>query len=161
MQIEGSVANDQDHEDWGMFGDYLALGVGWPLNRDVARRDAILGIVTVADPAAVTHFRDIGVTRLELLISEGFIALDQATPGTPTPRVFIDFMGRFPEARVHGYAVHPERDDYRITIEGIECDLSSGHSAAEWSTLRAVFEDRFASATTFYSESDWLYAWWD
>ena len=161
MESGGDLSRAQDEEDWGMFGDYLALGVGWPLNRDVARRDAILGIVTAPDPAAVTHFRDIDAARLELLISEGFIALDLGMPGTPSPRVFMDFLCRFPEARIHGYAVHPERDDYRVTIEGIECDLSSGHTEAEWATLRAVFEDRFASATTFFSESDWLYAWWD
>jgi hypothetical protein len=33
-------------------------------------------------------------------------------------------LATYPELRVHGYALHPAREDYRVSIEGYDCNLA-------------------------------------
>jgi len=66
-------------------------------------REEILGITTIRDRNDVTHFRDLDLERLETLVSEGFVALDERWNDAPTVRIFIEFMRAWPWARAHGY----------------------------------------------------------
>ena len=68
---------------------------------------------------------------------------------------FLDFMRKHPAAVAHGYAVSPDRDDYRITIEGLRVPRND----ATWD-LEQAFEEFCQSADELMTNGE-LYSWWD
>lgn len=67
------------------------------------------------------HFRGLTTDALAELLKHNFIELTEAQNDSPTVEEFSELMQRWPELTAHGYAVTNERDDYRVTIEGLEC----------------------------------------
>jgi len=53
--------------------------------------------------------------------------------------MFLDFMMEHPKFKAFGYAVSNNRDDYRITIEGLEA--KDKLSAEDISDFAKVFSD--------------------
>lgn len=129
-------------------------------NRDWRRRDQLLGITTDDDPDDVTHFHGLDLPRLEALVREGFAPLGCRQNRAPTTEGFLGFMRDWPEVHAFGYAVHPAREDYRITLEGVACAIErvpEGRRAA----LAEAFRARFREADEFVDAVGCLYAWWD
>ncbi|MDO9022241.1 MAG: hypothetical protein Q8S73_23610 [Deltaproteobacteria bacterium] len=124
-------------------------------------REAILGIDCGDDVDGVTHFQRLGLQGLAALLSCRFIEPDARQNRAPSTLECLTFLGRWPEVRVHGYAVHRDRegDGGRVSIEGFECDLE-GVAEGLRSPLREAFR-RFEHADEFVDDGEHLYAWWD
>lgn len=126
-------------------------------NMDIKKRDEFL--FGNYDPhrydlGGISRFRYLYVEGLKWLVDEGFADPDEAQNDAPTIEEFINFMENHPEFVAHGYAVTDERDDYRISIEGIESD----DEIVDVDTLKD-FVDMFRFADEFYIDPP--YCWFD
>lgn len=68
------------------------------------------------------HFEDMPISTAEILIKLGFLDPEETQNDSPTVQEFIDFAKNHLDAdfTFHGYAVGPEREDCRVSFEGIE-----------------------------------------
>lgn len=98
--------------------------------------------------------------QLAALVREGFAPPGGRQNRGPSTEEFLSFMEQWPEVMAFGYAVHPTREDYRITIEGVACDLLMV-DAQRRDALRTAFTQRFRSADELVDALQCLYAFWD
>lgn len=123
-----------DKRDFILFGDVVNLG---------------------KYSGGIRKFRNLDVDRLKLLVEEGFAVLDDKHNEAPSIGEFIKFMEKYPEVLAHGYAVSPERDDVRISIEGLE---SNEELSEECLNSIKGFADY---CDEFYYDSEGLWVWYD
>lgn len=67
------------------------------------------------------RYFEISPTKLADLVKLGFADPDDAQNSAPSVEQFVKFFDGLDsdgEWYVHGYAVSPERDDYRVSVEG-------------------------------------------
>tara|TARA_Y100001949_G_scaffold134836_1_gene116354 strand:- start:301 stop:714 length:414 start_codon:yes stop_codon:yes gene_type:complete len=126
-------------------------------NKDYKKRDQLLGIQTdwTDQSGGLEYVEAISIDQLEKLLIERFIDPNEYQNESPTTRKFYEFMNSFPVATAHGYAISPERDDYRVTIEGLyvnESDVTS--------ELKKKFRELCKDADEYYDQGE-LYSWWD
>ena len=57
---------------------------------------------------------------LENLVTEDFADPEETQNDSPTIREFIEFMKKYAGYTAHGYVVIDTRDDYRVSVEGID-----------------------------------------
>ena len=129
-------------------------------NHDIARRNALLGLTeSNQNPDTTTPFHGLDAANLAAIIAEGFTTADDNQTRSPTAGRFLAFMRENPEVRAFGYAVHPAREDARVTVEGIACDLLplTPERRAE---LRKAWS-QWSDADEFVDALQCLYAWWD
>ena len=124
------------------------------MNKDFKRRDEILGIANKKYMGGIIHFEAIDVQTLKLLIDEDFIELDEAQNCSPTTKQFYEFMCEHPQVKAEGYAVSPERDDYRVTIEGLNCHENTTKE------LKTQFTE-FCNDADEFQITPFLRSWWD
>ena len=128
------------------------------MNKDFNKRDEILFGVYNKDAykyGGIRHFKNLDVDALKHLLDEGFIDPEEAQNDSPTTMEFYEFISAHPNFTAHGYAVSPDRDDYRITLEGIEC-----YESCDTKTIRDFIElCRFADELSV--NDGCMYAWWD
>ena len=67
----------------------------------------------------ILPFRGLTAKGMATLISEGFADSEDAQNCAPTYKEIMDFIEVHPDFTAHGYIVTPERDDYRVTVEGV------------------------------------------
>jgi hypothetical protein len=127
----------------------------------VGVRDAILGIDCGDEVHRVTHFKRLDLEGLAALLARRLIDPDASQNDAPATMECLAFLGHWPEVRVHGYAVHPDREDDGgdVMIEGFECSLDDVAEDLR-APLRAAFR-QFAHADGFIDDGEQLYAWWD
>ena len=135
----------------------------FPFNRDWRRRNEILKLHLRTGPPydaldfnkGYGHFSSLSVETAEHLLQEQFLDPDEKQNDSPPTHVFIAFMRRYPGVTAHGYFIGPDRDDYRVTIEGI---AYHGPISAEMSEEAKRL---FGSADDFDLKGDSLYVWYD
>jgi hypothetical protein len=130
------------------------------MNRDVARRDALLGITGQQASGGIVRYEDLDGPRLATLIDERFADPDCTQNESPTIAVFLSFLKEYPEVRVYGYAVSPERSDYRVSVEGVTVDLGQV-APSRRAALRAAFARLGETADEKETDGDLLHCWWD
>lgn len=134
-------------------------GVGEPfkINKDTQRRNRILGITFDWEKVSsgTMSLERIDVKTLELLFRERFIDPNEKQNESPTAIQFLSFMQKYPVVLAQGYVVSPNREDYRITIDG----LSVQPSYASGELKLAFFE--FCKDADELNIEDGLRAWWD
>ena len=126
------------------------------LNSDQVRRDEILGIDYHSDYLGGTEsFVGLTIDELNQLLRENFIDPYDRQNDSPTVDEFREFLTDHPEVTAHGYAVDKKRNDYRVSIEGIEFTgpVSIG------TMLDFVKLCRYADE--FECTQNRLRAWWD
>lgn len=126
------------------------------LNKDQHTRDVILGIEHQKYIGGLTNFINLDLEKLEKLIKENFINLDQKQNNSPPVQEFYEFMKKNPCVKAHGYAVSSDRSDYRVSIEGlhyVESNISGD--------LQLEFAKFCRTADSFTCTSEKLYSWWD
>ncbi len=104
--------------------------------------------------------------QLEKLLKEGFAYPQEKQNFSPTIEQFYE-LGKKCVAKSYnpvfiGYAISPEREDYRTSIEGIEVRLETEliQSRIDFN-LRDEFEKFAQSADEIDINFSVLYAWWD
>lgn len=125
------------------------------LNQDQALRDSIVGLESNNYFGGVERYSGLTLDRLQELIDNRFINLDERQNDSPTIAEFYEFMKDHPEVKAHGYVVDSSRDDYRVSIEGLEFNGPVAMSTM----LDFVKLCRYAD--DFLCEQNELYSWWD
>jgi len=126
-------------------------------NKDYKKRDELLGIQPnwTDQSGGLEYVETITIDQLEKLLTERFINPNEYQNESPTTRKFYEFMNTFPVVTAHGYAISPERDDYRVTIEGLY--VNESYVTSE---LKTKFRELCKDADEYYDQGE-LYSWWD
>ena len=66
------------------------------------------------------RFSGVNYRTLCTLLEEKFIDPQEAQNNSPTTEEIMSFMKEYPDFTAHGYVVSIDRDDYRVTIEGVD-----------------------------------------
>lgn len=127
-------------------------------NKDSKLRDSMLPNAYFwsgdADKYDIFSFSKLDAVTLETLIQLKFADPDEYQNEAPAIGDILAFLKANPDFTAHGYAVTPERDDYRVSIEGVE-----GHTMDERQI--SEFVKMFRNADDFRFELGDQYAWYD
>ena len=123
------------------------------LNKNYKVRNAILGLPIEFND--ICRFGDKKLEDLINLLHNQYIATEETQNDSPTVEEFYNFLKKYPEVTFHGYAVSNKRDDYRVSIEGLEY---AGDCSRE---LIVDFVKLCKSADELDVETDYLRSWWD
>ena len=68
---------------------------------------------------------------------------------------FREFLIQYPKFKAHGYIVTPDREDFRVSLEGLEVeeDLTTEEILA--------FSNKFHNADEFTVTNNYARCWWD
>lgn len=124
------------------------------LNKDYKLRDSILGFDYHRNYNDIIRFDGLNLESFEKLVKNNFIDMEGYQNESPTNKEFFDFMKMHPEITCHGYAVSPERKDYRVSVIGMEY---SGEKVEEY---KEDFKD-FAIKADDLIFDDKLFCYWD
>jgi hypothetical protein len=128
------------------------------LNRDTNRLNEIIGDSNFCSQdysGGVRRYKGLTYDMINLLSQEGFIDWNEHQNSSPTIFEFYTFMRYWPEMTAHGYIVHSDRSDYRLSIEGLEFNENVNEH------LMRAFTNLCRGADEFICESNHLYSWWD
>lgn len=93
----------------------------WNLNRNEPQRDEI--IFGKYEPekylGGIRRFEDLTIGTLKKLEELGFVDILDRQNSCPTIRTIMKFMEEYPGYEASGYVVSRNRDDYRISIDGL------------------------------------------
>lgn len=94
------------------------------------------------------------------LVANDFIDMNECQNYSPYTKEFMEILDGIPSVEFIAYAVSPERDDYRITIEGVDVEIDD----TDYDTVSLLVES-FHTADEFNFQHDgdkyYLHAWWD
>jgi hypothetical protein len=124
---------------------------------DLELRDELLRpyVLDGGTHGGISRFKGVPLSLLEKLIFDGFVYLGKWNTCAGVQDLFLPFLRRHPDFTAHGYSVSKERQDSRITIEGIECKASM--------KLETVidFANTFRHADDFKLSSSHARCWYD
>jgi hypothetical protein len=120
-----------------------------------AERDAILGISSSYELGGIESFTGLDVGRLNILLAAGHADPFERHNDGPSIDEFAKFLTAHPRFTAHGYAVGPDRYDYRLSIEGVEL------KAQPTDEERSAFDALFYQADERMCSNKGLYCWYD
>lgn len=126
-------------------------------NKDWEKRDKLIfGEANIEKYkwGGIYHFEKMDVDTLKALLDEKFADPEGQQNCAPCIKDIYDFMVDHPNFVAHGYAVSPERDDYRVSIEGVD----GTYVEKDMETIKD-FTDLFRYADEF--SLDDLWCWFD
>lgn len=133
------------------------------MNRDVKRRDEIIFGEYWSDRYKFggCSNTEINFDQLKQLVEEDFINLNECQNDSPSTKEFISFADGYENNVIFEiYAISPDRDDYRVTIEGIQITIP-----IDKRDDLCNFMNNFRYADEFNIDSDednyFIRAWWD
>jgi hypothetical protein len=92
--------------------------------KNAKKRDEILAPFTTESMTnglgGVYHFTGVTAAVAAELLRLRFLDPKERQNDAPEAKDMIRFINEHPGFTLHGYAVVPERDDYRVTFEGVE-----------------------------------------
>ena len=94
-------------------------------NLDVNTRDTFLFGKYDANkykPGGCRNIDRLTYKDVQYLMELNFIDPDESQNDSPTTKEMYGFLKDHPKFYASGYAISPDRDDYRITIDEIRCD---------------------------------------
>jgi hypothetical protein len=91
------------------------------INKDYNLRDEILGLEIDWSNKQndIAYFDNLDIRTLERLINDNFIDPNEAQNAAPFVKDIFIFMSKNPHVFASGYLIGPYRDDYRISIDGL------------------------------------------
>lgn len=128
-------------------------------NEQVALRDKIVfgEVQDWSDTmGGIKPFEQLTLGELERLVKEGLINLEDKQNDAPSVEEFLDFMRKHDVASAHGYVVENEREDRRVSIEGLM--IARQYVTCE---LFRDFVELCRFADEFNDDDNGLYSWWD
>ena len=126
-------------------------------NKDWEKRDELLfgeANIEKYKYGGIRHFSELDVDTLEMLLNNNHADPEEQHNDAPCIKEIYEFMVNHPDFVAHGYAVSPERDDYRISIEGVD----GTHAEKDMDTI-IDFVNLFRYADEFNIE--YLWCWFD
>ena len=131
------------------------------MNKNYERRDEI--IFGKYDPDK--YFggcRNFECTKevMQILFNEGFIDPDEYQNCSPSTKDFMETVKDIDGVTFGCYAISPDRDDYRITIDSIDIEIPD----TDYDNISLLVESfHYADEFSFSHNGDsyFLHAWWD
>ena len=125
-------------------------------NTDDALRQKIMGINATYDYGGITKFEKMTRKTFQELYDNGFIDVEDCYNSSPTHGEYKELLHQYPEETIylHGYIVSPERDDFRLTIEGVEAQSKNKE-------FLKAFKSLFGDADSFVCKNGEQYCWYD
>lgn len=99
-------------------------------------------------------FEGIDYKTLKLLVDKGYADPEDNTNGSTTLGEYLDFLKRNPSFTAHGYIISNDREDRRITVEGLEAE-----NATQLEVENFIELDRMADE--FEANTRYCRSWWD
>ena len=128
------------------------------LNTDVAKRDKL--IFGKFEPrkycGGIRQFEGMSLETLDTLLANNFADKEERQNESPTIAEFRNFMQKHPGYTAHGYTVELAREDYRVTVEGLE--KSEGYESAQ---ELEDFIEAFRYADDFTASKEHMFCWFD
>ena len=108
----------------------------------------------------ILRFSEMSLDTLKFLVEKEFACLDDTQNDAPSLGEFIEFLEECnnDNIKLHGYAVSPWRDDYRVTIEGMIFDYDPDTLNMDLHRKIVLFNRR---AYKFDDKDGKLISWWD
>lgn len=97
---------------------------------------------------------------MKRLVEENFIELNECQNESPSTKDFMESFVDFDDVIFNGYAISPNRDDYRVTIEGFDIEIPD----TDFDKITFLVETfHFADEFSFQHNGDtyYMHAWWD
>ena len=131
--------------------------MAYEFNMDADLRDMIIfGEPYMEDRymGGVRHFSCIDTETAHKLMDNGFLDPQEYQNCSPDVKDLVEVAEKYPEMYLFGYTVSPDRDDYRVSIEGLKGykPFKSLEDAEDFIGL-CRYADDFSI--------DPPYAWWD
>lgn len=106
----------------------------------------------------IRRYSNLDVATLNYLIAMGFADPQDKQNEAPTIEEFLQFLEKHPKFTAHGYVVSSEREDYRLSVEGVQCetmgDVLDVNDVAD-------FGDMFHDADEFEVTPTFAWCWYD
>ena len=125
------------------------------LNQNWKERDTIIFGNSLEEKYDIKSFSKLSVEKAKELLDKNFADPDDAQNDAPTFQEMIDFCTKYPQVKMHGYAVNISRSDYRVTIEGLE------YNGIVSKELMIEFTNLFRDADDFNVQENELFCWFD
>ena len=103
----------------------------------------------------IRYFDDLDYDRLKTLLDQKLADLEEQHNCAPEIGEIAEFLDKHKNFTAHGYAVSPERDDFRVSLEGVEC----GDEYSKQDMLD--FVELFRFADEFSIDDTGMYCWFD
>ena len=131
------------------------------LNGDAIRRGELLdeAMPGIEVHGGVRYFTGMRPKTLRTLLEEGFADGAERQNAAPPIAELLGYMESHPEVSAIGYAVDPERDDYRVSIEGLV--LAFPYSDEQEESFREFCDSADELFLTDSVVGHGLRAWWD
>ena len=120
-----------------------------------ARRGELLGLEMASD-FDIVRYHGLTATNLAALVAEGFADPEETQNDSPSIGEFLAFMEGHPWALAHGYAVGPQRDDYRVSVEGMAGHAPTARDAEVFALMCEGADELKAQ----YAAGE-VRSWWD
>ena len=126
------------------------------LNRGDALRQSILGVEARYEIGGTERFEGMTLKVINELVRNNFLDLAHSFNNSPTMGYFKNFMEKYPNEGLtaHGYQISPEREDYDVSIEGLEASSTNAGFISD-------FAKTFSNADELDSECGKQRCWYD
>jgi len=125
------------------------------LNKDSKARDLIIFDKLVEDNGDIIRFEGLTLEKLDRLLDQKFADPEETQNDSPSTKEIYDFMKEHPGFTAHGYVVSRKRNDYGISLEGVEYRGNYNKK------VLLKFLDLFAYADELTTKDKYLRAWYD
>jgi hypothetical protein len=112
-------------------------------NMNEDERNEMLGIKKENFGGGCARFDNVDYKTLKDLVDLNYADLEDAQNSAPTLGEFLKFIETHSNFTVHGYAISSDRDDYRISIEGVDGDHCSKQDQEDFTNFCTI-PDEFA-----------------
>jgi len=126
-------------------------------NQDWKLRDNMLDVrpgFGSRDNYDVLLFDNMGADTLQKMVDLRFADPNERQNNSPTIQEFIEFLNDNPNFTAFGYVVSINRDDYRLSVEGVESFVYDPRQFAN-------FVNKFRMADEFTATENYQRAWYD
>ena len=90
---------------------------------EINQRDMLIfGCNSPRYAGGIARFENMSCEVLEKLLELEFADPKETQNNSPTIKQFLTFMQKYPKFKAIGYVVSPDRDDCRVTIEGLKAN---------------------------------------
>ena len=127
--------------------------------------DDFLKLVNKYYSGGVRRFDELTIEKLKELIDKKFIDEEEQQNEGPTIKKFLAVASKIKEndssAEIffHGYAVSPDRDDYRVSIDAITVSTENYNIIVD--KIYEPLREMCSNADDLDIDENELYAWWD
>ena len=131
------------------------------VNRDHIRRDNIIfGEYNPDSYFGGCRRFSCSKETVQQLLDEGFIDPSECQNCSPTTSEFMEYVRDFDDVTFECYAISPDRNDYRITIEGVDIEIpDNNYDLISYAVETFHYADEFSF--NHGSGCYFLHAWWD